>query len=130
MKINPVHLLLLFRCTFTVTIALITYASLVNVTELPEIATRVWDKLQHASAFLLLSFLLQRSFPDKRPLSTAYMAQVVFLISYGALIEYLQSYSPYREASLGDLVADSVGVLCYTLLYLKNDAGQNSPREG
>jgi VanZ family protein len=130
MKINPAHLLLIFRCTFVLALSAITYASLVNVTELPDMTLLVWDKFQHAAAFLLLSFLLQRSFPASRPFSRIHIAQLVFLLGYGILIEYLQSYTPYREASIGDVVADITGISCYTLFYFKNSSGQPAPQGG
>ena len=130
MKINPSHLLLVFRCSFILAMALITYGSLVNVSELPDVTVKVWDKFQHASAFLLLSFLLHRSFPDKPLFSRSHIAQIIFLFGYGVTIEWLQSYTPNREGSIGDIVADSFGIICYTLLYLKNHSGQSSPQGG
>lgn len=130
MKINPAHLLLLFRCCFILALSLITYLSLMNTAELPPVTLKVWDKLQHALAFLLLSFLLQRSFPDRPLFSKFHMTQLLFLFCYGVLIEYLQSYSPYRQASVGDVLADTVGIVSYTLLYLIYSTGQSSRHRG
>lgn len=132
MPLKPAHLLLLFRCLFVLTLTAITCVSLVNPTELPPLTLQVWDKLQHASAYILLSFLLQRSFPDKAALSTAHLAQMFFLLGYGIIIEYVQGLTPYREASLSDIVANAVGIGCYCLLYLylNSDTGSKERRKG
>jgi VanZ family protein len=130
MQINPTHLLLIFRCCFILALSTITYLSLLDTSELPAVTLKIWDKLQHASAFLLLSFLLHRSFVNKRLFSMAHIAQACSLLCYGVIIECLQSYSPYRQASMGDVVADGVGIICYSLFYLKYNSGQNSPHRG
>ena len=130
MQLNPAHLLLLFRCLFILVLTAITCVSLLNPTELPPVTLQVWDKMQHALAYVLLSFLLQRSFPDKAPLSAGHGAQMVFLLLYGVVIEYVQGLTPYREASLSDVVANSVGIAGYCLFYLKSAASRKQPHKG
>jgi len=130
MKINPTFLLLIFRFGFVLALSITTYAALIDVAELPPITLRVWDKLQHASVFLLLSFLLHRSFVDKRLFSTPHIAQMAFLFGYGVLIEWLQSYTPHREASAADVLADTFGIFCYSLLYFKICTGKRSSPGG
>ena len=121
MKINPLHLLLIFRVTFILALSLTTYLSLIDIAELPEITRDIWDKLQHASAFFVLGFLLYGSVARAQLFSRSHITQVIFLLSYGIMIEWLQSYTPHREASVADVLADAVGIFCFSLLvYLQN----------
>ena len=113
---NPLPSPLIFRCVFVLALCVTTYVTLIDLSEFPPI--NIWDKLLHASTFLLLSFLLHHSFANTRLLSPQHIAQLVFLLCYGIMIEWLQSYTPYREASLLDVLADAAGILCYWSLYL------------
>lgn len=72
---------------------------------------RVWDKLQHASAFLVLSALLDRALPR---CGVWPMALIAF--GYGAMIEAVQSLLPWRDASLRDLLADLLGIGIYFII--------------
>ena len=125
MKINPLHLLLIFRVAFVLALSLTTYLALIDIAELPEITRNVWDKLQHASAFFVLSFLLYGSVSRTQLFSRSHTTQIIFLLGYGIMIEWLQSYTPHREASAKDVLADAVGIFCFSLLvylqkFLKN----------
>lgn len=71
----------------------------------PRIPTTGWDKSNHALAFSVLTFLGCRAYPDKR------LLVLIGAVLYGGLIEVLQSFTPYRVAEWGDLIADSVGVI-------------------
>jgi len=116
MKIKPLHLLLLFRTGFIVALAFTTFMALVNPVDLP-IKIHIWDKLQHAAAFITLSFLLDYSLPHYHSRRTLHPAQTIFLLCYGIGIEWLQSYTSYREASLYDVLADAISLLFYWVLY-------------
>lgn len=70
------------------------------------------DKIVHFGIFFTLAFILQHAF--KWPL----WLQLTLLTSYAFGIEFMQSLLPYREASLGDLLADIVGAVCYYLAYM------------
>jgi len=39
------------------------------------------------------------------------------LLAFGILIEILQSFTDYRDVSLGDVVADLVGILLFQIIY-------------
>ncbi|MGD9954119.1 MAG: VanZ family protein [Burkholderiales bacterium] len=69
----------------------------------------IWDKANHAFAFLALALFVDLSFPDGRfgP------AKVAALLAFGVLIEAIQHLLPHREASLLDLVADAAGIALY-----------------
>jgi VanZ family protein len=64
------------------------------------------DKLLHASAFFVLTFLTELSFPSRRPL----LGKVIFLMAFGILIEWIQSFFPWRSADIADFLADCVGI--------------------
>lgn len=72
---------------------------------------RVWDKLQHAFAFLVLSTLLDSALSRR-----GVWFKVLLAFSYGALIEAVQSLLPWRDASLRDLLADLLGIGVYFLV--------------
>lgn len=61
------------------------------------------DKLRHAAAFAVLWLLGHRAGGRGWVLAAG-------LLVFGALIEGLQSLTPDRVASLGDVAADAVGV--------------------
>jgi VanZ family protein len=68
-------------------------------------ATGLWDKLEHAAAFAVLGLLGRAAFPRHAwPLALG-------LIAFGWACEALQVRVPGRTATLGDAVANAVGVL-------------------
>ncbi|WP_299493149.1 VanZ family protein [uncultured Shewanella sp.] len=71
-----------------------------------------FDKLAHAFSFFILTLLTYYAFKPK------YYLIMAFLISYAIIIEVVQSALPYRTASLGDLIADFVGISSFYILLL------------
>jgi VanZ family protein len=71
-----------------------------------------WDKSNHALAFFLLLALLDLGYP------TASMSRrkIPGLLLYGVFLELLQSFYPDRFASLLDVLADAVGLVCYLVI--------------
>jgi VanZ family protein len=100
----------LARVGLTIATIAITTLALIPAPEVP-ISTG-WDKTDHWSAFFTLSFLLNHSFPKK---SLWWVAAV--LVAYGIGIEVAQSFTPTRDADAMDVVADSVGILGYVVLF-------------
>lgn len=72
--------------------------------------TTGWDKSNHLIAFCTLALLGLLAYPAK-PRTT-----MVALVAYGGLIEVLQSFTTYRYAEWGDLLADAIGVSLGALL--------------
>jgi len=72
----------------------------------------IWDKLQHFSAYLALSFLPVIGFRDRRRGIVAGLS--MFLL--GILMEAGQYFSPGRAVELGDVIANGIGVTCGVLL--------------
>ena len=63
-------------------------------------------------AFFVLAWLCDISFP-KSPFS---LAKICFLLGYGLFLEFWQYFLPYREFSILDLFADSLGLFLYMIL--------------
>ncbi len=74
----------------------------------------IWDKLQHFSAYLILSFLPVIGFRDRR--RGIWAAVSMFVLR--ALLEGGQHFSPGRAVELGDVIANGIGLSCGTLLGL------------
>lgn len=71
----------------------------------PYLPSTSWDKSNHVLAFLVLTVLGCRAYPNRIALVLA------GAILYGGLIEVLQSFTPYRSAEWVDLIADAIGVI-------------------
>lgn len=68
------------------------------------------DKVNHAFAFFVLSFLIDNAFPRVRFLRIKLWP----LLAYGVVIEIIQRFVS-RDPSWLDLVADGVGISLYWL---------------
>lgn len=68
------------------------------------------DKVNHLLAFMSLAFLFDYSFPLKTK------QLVIILLGFGLLIELIQSTIPHRQADIGDLLADSVGIFLFVIM--------------
>ncbi|CCQ11100.1 hypothetical protein PALB_19740 [Pseudoalteromonas luteoviolacea B = ATCC 29581] len=68
------------------------------------------DKFAHALIFFGLAFVQHHAF--RLPV----WLHLLLLTFYGALVEVVQSFVPYREASLGDLLADVAGAFLYFIV--------------
>ena len=64
-----------------------------------------WDKSNHLLAFSVLTLLGLRAYPGRT------MSLLAGLLTYGVLVEVLQSFTPNRSADWQDVVADSVGLV-------------------
>lgn len=66
---------------------------------------RIWDKAQHAGAYLVLAVWFGCIYRRR------YHALVgLGLVAFGVLIEILQGESGYRDFSFADMLADAIGV--------------------
>ena len=73
---------------------------------------RAQDKIAHVLVFGVLGFLFSHSFKprDGEPRFTRVLLITLMVALYGGFDESHQMFVPGREASLGDLVADTLGV--------------------
>jgi len=106
-----------FKVVFFISVAIVLYKALAPDGE-PLFDFEHFDKIKHAAVFFFLSFLLNRSSSSisKR------IRNVTALFLFGIFIEVLQSFTAYREVSLGDILANLVGILLFQSTYslLKN----------
>lgn len=72
------------------------------------------DKLNHLLAFGVLAALADWSFPNPEP-GQGWIKWTI-LMAYALLIEAVQFFLPYREASGWDLLADGVGIGLYVVV--------------
>ena len=101
-----------FKVVFFLAVIVILYKALTPSGE-PFFHFRHADKVLHATAFFVLSFLLNRSSSsiEKRIRNT------LSLFMFGVLIEILQSFTGYREVSALDVLADLVGIFIFQFSY-------------
>ena len=92
------------RLSFTIGVVPVTWLSLTPQDALPEID--IWDKLQHVMAYTALAVCGAVGFLGRRPL----LMIGVGLIVLGCSLEAAQSAVPGRDPSIGDAIADIVGV--------------------
>jgi len=71
------------------------------------------DKIKHATAFFVLSLLLNRasSTIQRR------FRNMGALLLFGIFIELMQFFFPARYSSLDDIAADSVGIILFQVTY-------------
>ncbi len=103
---------LLLAVGITIVIAML---SLIRVGELPVPKISNIDKLEHAFAYLVLTFLWLLALGKTK---TARLLIVVICIIYGIIIEILQGLlTSYRFAELLDVVANTLGILLATMVF-------------
>lgn len=95
---------------YALAVAVLLYLCLAPVRDLP--AVSLWDKAEHAAAWLVLAGVGLLFWPG-RP-----RAIVAFALALGLLVEVLQGVLPVgRDADWRDWAADSVGVAAALLLF-------------
>lgn len=72
------------------------------------------DKVEHIVAYALLAVLGLNAFPG----GLRWVVVLVFLLAFGLLLEYLQSFVPGRSADLIDIVANICGTIAGGLLQI------------
>lgn len=70
------------------------------------------DKVAHFGIFFVLAFFTHHA--TRLPI----WIQLCLLTGYGVGIEYMQDSLPYRQASIGDFIADFLGAASYYLGYM------------
>lgn len=72
------------------------------------ITFNIWDKTQHFAAyavFMIMAFPIGKS-------RNAHLRTALGIICFSIFIEYAQQFSPGRDTSIGDAIANSLGVIC------------------
>lgn len=95
---------------YAAAVAVLLYLTLAPSHDLPQV--NVWDKAEHATAWLVLAGLGLILFP-RRPVAIA-----AFSLGMGALVEVLQGVLPFgRDADIHDFLGDTVGVAAALAAY-------------
>jgi len=71
------------------------------------------DKILHISAFFTLSLELNRASSTIKHR----LRNMGALLAFGVFIEFAQSLTPNRTASIYDIIADLIGILIFQILY-------------
>lgn len=74
--------------------------------QLPQFGIPQFDKLEHFTAFLMLTSWFMAAFPGRK----AALTIIVLCVLLGGAIELVQGWSGFRDAEWGDWAADCVGV--------------------
>jgi VanZ family protein len=97
--------------------ALIFYLSS-QLNPMPEITSRVWDKLLHGVEYAGLALLFCRALTGEGLRWTmAAPAAVLLTSAYGASDEYHQLLVPLRNSNVRDWIADTIGAALGAALY-------------
>jgi VanZ family protein len=76
--------------------------------ELARTGIRIWDKAAHAGVWAVLAFCVGRAL-GARPRAT--LVAIALGVGYGVLDEIHQSFTPGRDTSGWDIVADATGAV-------------------
>ena len=86
---------------------------------LPELTTRVWDKLLHAAEYGGLGLLICRAFVGEGISGIrAALAAIAVSSAYGATDEWHQAFVPLRSADVLDWLTDGAGSTIGAALYV------------
>jgi VanZ family protein len=77
------------------------------------------DKIVHFVLYGLTSILLFRHFIRKTDSRSAFYKAIALASIYGAAMEVVQYFLPYRSFSLGDMAANAAGAFLACLTYKK-----------
>jgi VanZ family protein len=91
----------MFKIIFWIYAGLILYLSFIPTTQIVKVS--YFDKIEHCVAFVIFTFLLKRSYH----IGSKYV--IIYAVLFGAFIEFVQYFLPYRSADVADLLADFVG---------------------
>lgn len=97
------------RTSFFSAILLISYLAFSS--DPPDLAMSMSDKFNHALAFFVLAMVLDQAYAQLKMM----WGVALPLIVYGLFIEIVQGQLGYREMSLLDVGADSIGIALYAI---------------
>jgi VanZ family protein len=99
----------------------------IPASEIPSVGFQGIDKVVHFSIFFVMAILWLRAFPDRLAVV------IVGVLVFAMMSELYQGMLPIgRQPSVGDVVANSVGMIsgtiCYLLLMRSGSASRNEGR--
>ena len=78
------------------------------------------DKVLHFTAYAIMGILFYRAYQTLRIKDNIQLLMLLSVVSaslYGISDEIHQSFVPFREASVGDVIADTIGAFSGVYLY-------------
>ena len=75
------------------------------------------DKSMHFFFYLLTSMIVYLSISNGSYIRSISIT-VIFVFFYGIFLEVLQSLVPYRTFSINDIIANTLGIVTYTVCYI------------
>ena len=76
------------------------------------------DKIEHFIAYGMTAILLFRHLAARGRTTRIFFVSVLIASVYGALLEVLQGLTPYRQFSIGDMVANTAGAVVCCFAYM------------
>ena len=101
-----VFIIWLARSSFVVGLGIVIVLSLTPASGLP--STDISDKIEHFLGYFALAVAGAAGFHGHRDR----LIMILGLIAFGILMEFGQMVSPGRDPSIGDGIANALGVLC------------------
>jgi VanZ family protein len=95
----------LIRVLFWLSLVGIFTLSVLPTDRLPPISASLWDKAQHALAFVLLAVLALQGWSGRHQTRI-----LLGLFAFGVIIELAQAGLGWRHGEVADVVADAVGI--------------------
>lgn len=97
---------------FSMAYAMLAIVGVLSLVPVPDVGVEGSDKLMHFSTY----FLLSAGFTTLVRFNRSLLLIFIGLISYGVLLEFLQSLTGYRYMESYDMLANSAGVVCGLLV--------------
>ena len=106
----------LYRLIFASALLITFYFSIVPASDIPNFAalTFLSDKFVHALIYFSLAYIGLNCYLN---LSNTYL--LVFIFSFGLIIEIVHYYHPNRFFEIADLIANLLGILFASFLFKK-----------
>ena len=106
----------LYRLIFALALLITFYFSIVPASDIPNFAalTSLSDKFVHALIYFSLAYIGLNCYFS---LPNTYL--LVFIFTFGLIIEIVHYYHPYRFFEIADLIANLLGILFASFLFKK-----------
>lgn len=106
----------LYRLIFALALLITFYFSIVPASDIPNFAalTSLSDKFVHALIYFSLAYIGLNCYFS---LPNIYL--LVFIFTFGLIIEIVHYYHPYRFFEIADLIANLLGILFASFLFKK-----------
>ncbi|GBE36855.1 vanZ like family protein [bacterium BMS3Bbin07] len=101
-----------YRITFFLWVGIV---GVLSVIPSPEKVVSVSDKFAHFVAYFITASLCYCAFKREKLSFLVFLGVAVFL--YGITIEIIQYFLPYRDFSVGDIIANASGIASFFVIW-------------